>query len=309
MKPHKNHRFLAAALASAAMSSFAQGSVDVSASSSAAAVFQSSWMHSEVSSAWARGYKGQGVSITVIDDFSGASRIGGRLDGQTRNLRHGEWTALEAGLLAPSASVFRQDFGNANAVALKPGLDVLNLSYGMMATRGYNVAQIRWSARENSIIAAAKGGTAVVVKAAGNDAVAVMAANRNGQMDYLNQALRGAQTNLYVGALDRHGTTTAKASLASYSNTPGTDTVVQKQFLVVGVPGNQTGLYGTSFAAPVVSAYAAILGSKFTAATPKAITTQLLSTARKDTINGYSAARHGVGEASLTRALAPASIR
>lgn len=309
MKHHKIHRFLAAALSGVALSSFAQGSIDASVSSSAAGVFQSSWMHSDVPQAWARGFRGQGVSITVIDDFNGASRIGGRLDGQTRSLRHGEWTALEAGLLAPSAGVFRQDFGNSSAVAFKPGLDVLNLSYAMFAARGYNVSQIRWSARENSIIAAARGGTAVVVKAAGNDAVAVMAANRNGQMDYLNQALRGAQTGIYVGALDRHGTPAARASLASYSNTPGTDTVVQNQFLVVGVPGSQTGLYGTSFAAPVVSAYAAILGSKFTAATPKAITTQLLSTARKDTINGYNAARHGVGEASLTRALAPASIR
>lgn len=309
MKPHKIHRLLAAALAGAALSSFAQGTVDPSTALSAASVFQPSWMHSEVATAWSRGYKGQGVSITVIDDFSSASRMAGRLDGQTRDLRHGEWTALEAGMLAPSAAVFRQDFGNANAVTFKPGLDVLNLSYGMMAARGYSASQIRWSARETSIIAAARGGTAVVVKAAGNDAVAVMAANRSGQMDYLNHALRGAQTGIYVGALDRHGSTTAKASLASYSNTPGTDTVVQNQFLVVGVPGQQTGLYGTSFAAPVVSAYAAILGSKFAAATPKAITTQLLTTARKDTIQGYSAARHGVGEASLTRALAPASIR
>lgn len=309
MQHLRPHRILAAALAGAALTSFAQGSADPSVSTSAISVFQPSWMHSDVSQAWARGYKGQGVSITFIDDFNGASRISGRLDGQTRSLRHGEWTALETGLLAPSATVFRQDFGNSSAVALKPGLDVLNLSYATFAARGYNVSQIRWSARETSIIAAAQGGTAVVVKAAGNDAVAVMTANRNGQMDYLNQALRGAQTGIYVGALDSHGTPAAKASLASYSNTPGTDTVVQNQFLVVGVPGSQTGLYGTSFAAPVVSAYAAVLGSKFTTATPRAITTQLLSTARKDTINGYSAARHGVGEASLTRALAPASIR
>lgn len=309
MNTHHFHRTLAAVLAGAALSALAQGDVDTSVSASAAAVFQPSWMHADVPAAWAKGYKGQGVSITFVDDFSSASRITGRFDGQTRSLRHGEWTTLEAGLLAPGASVFTQDFGNNNAVALKPGLDVLNLSYATYAARGYNVSQIRWSARETSIIAAAKGGTAVVVKAAGNDAVAVMTANRNGQMDYLNQALRGTQTALYVGALDSHGTTAAKASLASYSNTPGTDTVVQSQFLVVGVPGSQTGLYGTSFAAPVVSAYAAILGSKFTTATPKAITTQLLSTARKDTLNGYTAARYGVGEASLSRALAPASIR
>lgn len=297
--PHAlSPRLLALALSGTALTAMAQ-----------TPVFQPSWMHTDVAAAWAQGYKGQKVSITVIDDFGSASRFGGRLDGQTRQLRHGEWTALESSLLAPGASMFRHDFGSTNAVALKPGLDVLNLSYGMLAARGYSPSQIRWSARETSILAAANGGTAVVVKAAGNDGVAIMAANRNGQMDYLNQALRGAQTALYVGALDAHGSTAAKANLAAYSNTPGSDTVLQKQFLVVGVPGGQTGLYGTSFAAPVVSAYAAVLGSKFTAASPKAITTQLLNTARKDTLNGYSAARYGVGEASLSRALAPASIR
>ncbi|MCU0927590.1 MAG: hypothetical protein MUF44_16895, partial [Hydrogenophaga sp.] len=63
------------------------------------------------------------------------------------------------------------------------------------------------------------------------------------------------------------------------------------------------------FAAPVVSGYAAILGSKFKTATPVAITNQLLNTARRDTVKGYNAAVHGRGEASLTRALAPVAIR
>jgi subtilisin family serine protease len=69
-----------------------------------------------------------------------------------------------------------------------------------------------------------------------------------------------------------------------------------------------TNLYGTSFAAPQVSAYAAIIGSKFTTATPLQITDQLLDTARTDTIQGYDVAIHGQGEASLSRALAPQSI-
>jgi len=40
-----------------------------------------------------------------------------------------------------------------------------------------------------------------------------------------------------------------------------------------------------------------------------AIANQLLNTARTDTVTGYNAAIYGRGEASLTRALAPASIR
>jgi hypothetical protein len=51
------------------------------------------------------------------------------------------------------------------------------------------------------------------------------------------------------------------------------------------------------------------LGSKFKSATPLQITNQLLSTARKDTIRGYNPAIHGRGEASLTRALAPVTIK
>ena len=226
-----------------------------------------------------------------------------------RQVEHGQWTAMEAGMIAPLASVATQDFSSGTAVKLSKGLNVLNLSYGMMAAAGYSASQIRWSAQENSIITYAKNGTAVISKAAGNDGIAVLGRNARGQTDYLNLALKGAPTAIYVGALNTNGTKAAPATLASYSNTAGTDTAVQKQFLVVGVEGAQTGLYGTSFAAPVITGYAAVLGSKFTKATPVQITNQLLNTARQDTIKGYKVQLHGRGEASLTRALAPVTIR
>ena len=99
---------------------------------------------------------------------------------------------------------------------------------------------------------------------------------------------------------------------ADYLGSPRTTmigNVIQKQFLVVGVEGSKTGLYGTSFAAPVITGYSAILASKFTSATPTQVANQLLSTAHKDTVANYTAARYGQGEASLTRALAPVAIR
>ena len=82
---------------------------------------------------------------------------------------------------------------------------------------------------------------------------------------------------------------------------------------MVGVTGGAlaqggTNLQGTSFAAPQVSSYAAILGSKFPGATALQVTDQLLDTARTDTIRGYDITLHGQGEASLSRALAPLSI-
>jgi subtilisin family serine protease len=267
------------------------------------------WMSPDVGAAWRAGFKGQGTTITVIDDFGSGNRSSGNLGTGVQRLRHGEWTLREAAMVAPSASVRSHDFTKGTSVPLATGFNVLNLSYGMFARRGLNANQIGWSAQERSIITDAAKGLAVVSKAAGNDAVPIGSANASGNVDYLNMALKGTASAIYVGALSSNGTPTQRASLASYSNTAGADAAVQRQFLVVGVAGNNTGLYGTSFAAPVVTGYAAILGSKFRSATPTQVTNQLLATARTDTVTNYSASRYGRGEASLSRALAPVAIR
>ena len=68
------------------------------------------------------------------------------------------------------------------------------------------------------------------------------------------------------------------------------------------------GFAGTSFAAPQVAAYASIVASKFTSATPVVVVDHLLDTARQDTILNYQASIHGQGEACLSCALAPAAI-
>ena len=268
-----------------------------------------SWMSLEVGDAWKQGYQGQRVTITAVDDFRSNLGFWGNLGSGTQLLRHGQWTIREAGMIAPSAALRRHDFSSEQAVYLRRGLNVLNASYGMYAAAGYAANQIGWSPQEASVIGYAADGRAVIAKAAGNDAVAVGSANAAGNVDYLNVALRGTQSAIYVGALSSNGTTAAPASMASYSNTAGTDAVVQNQFVVVGVEGDKTGLYGTSFAAPVVSGYAAILGSKFRKATPTAIANKLLNTARQDTIANYNPQTHGRGEASITRALAPVAIR
>ena len=265
-----------------------------------------SWMSPEVGDAWRQNYKGSGVTITVVDDFKSNSRFSGNLGYGVANMRHGEWTYNEALMIAPSATMRADDFNTSGVVALNRGLNVLNLSYGMYIAP--NVS-FRWGSQEQSIISYATNGNAVISKAAGNDAVAVNSVNRNGQIDALNYSLKGTQSAIFVGALAKNGTTVSRASMASYSNTAGTDAIVQKQFLVVGVEGNKTGLYGTSFAAPIISGYAAIVGSKFTSANATQITNQLLNTARQDTLVNYNAATYGRGEASLTRALAPVAIK
>jgi subtilisin family serine protease len=269
-----------------------------------------SWMNSEVADAWKSGYKGSGVTITVVDDFRSNQGFYGNLGQGTQLLRHGQWTFNEARMVAPSAVLRAQDFNAGTAVAVTMGgLNVLNLSYGMFAPAGYSASQMGWSNQERSIINYAQNGRAVISKAAGNDAVPIGSANASGSVDYLNLALKGAPSSIYVGALSTNGSTNAPASLARYSNTPGADALVQQKFLVVGVEGAKTGLYGTSFAAPIITGYAAILGSKFTKSTPTQITNQLLNTARQDTIAGYNSTTHGRGEASITRALAPIKIQ
>jgi subtilisin family serine protease len=267
------------------------------------------WMSSEVGDAWKQGYKGSGVTLMVVDDFRSNQGLYGNLGQGTQLLRHGEWTLKEASMIAPSATIRSQYFNSGTTVGLNRGLNVLNLSYGMYSTAGYTASQIGWRAQETSIISYAQNGKAVISKAAGNDAIVIGSANASGLVDYLNVALTGAQSAIYVGALSTNGTTTAPASLASYSNTPGENATVQRQFVVVGVDGSKTGLYGTSFAAPIVSGYSGILGSKFIKSTPTQIANQLLNTARQDTISGYNPATHGRGEASITRALAPISIQ
>ncbi len=276
---------------------------------SAAAQMPAQWMSSEVGDAWAKGYRGQGVTITVVDDFTSNRGLYGNLSGSTQLLRHGSWTAKEAGMVAPRALLLGQDYSGGQPVWLNRGLNVINLSYGAIGQAGYTANQIPWSPLESSLIKYATLGSSVIAKAAGNDAVPVNAVNAAGNVDYLNLALKGKASAIYVGALSSNGSVLKPASMAAYSNTAGTDAAAQKQFLVVGVEGDKTGLYGTSFAAPIVTGYSAILGSKFNKASATQITNQLLNTARQDTIANYNSAVHGRGEASITRALAPSSIR
>jgi len=276
------------------------------------AIALQSWMSSDVGLAWQAGYQGKGTTITFVDEFSGRDPFSGNLNGTVQNQLHGLWTREIGSMIAPQATIVSKDYNTStSAVTLaKTGLNVVNVSYGWFDRSGYNVSTYRFGTTEKSIISIATNGQAVVAKAAGNDGVVTGTRISGGQQDYLAAALAGKSTAIIVGALSTNGTTSKPATLASYSDTAGTNTATQSHFLVVGVDSNAMGgLYGTSFAAPIVSGYAAILGSKFTTATPLQITNRLLSTARKDTIADYSAAKYGMGEASLANAIAPNSIK
>lgn len=272
------------------------------------------WMSPEVRDAWKSDYKGQGTTITFVDDFKSNTGYFGNFNGTLQLQQHGKWTSQEASLIAPMAAINKQDFSDASAVRLATkGLNTINLSYAMYANSGYSANQIAWSSREKSIIDYATNGRAVISKAAGNDyGTVVGGANSSGKTDYLNLALINTKSAIFVGSLDKNGTATSQAKIASYSNIAGANTAVQNKFLVVGVTGGNDPyfkLYGTSFAAPVISGYSSILGSKFPTADATKISNQLLNTARTDTIANYSTSVYGKGEASITRALAPVSIK
>jgi subtilisin family serine protease len=275
------------------------------------------WMSPDISSAWQQSYIGQGTTILFVDDFSSSDAFSGNFNGTTQTQIHGLWTTEEAGMVAPGATINKQDFNSEVAITLAPtGLNIVNNSYGIIVPARLYKPGMNWNLfpQEQSIIAAAQNGTAVVSKSSGNDGIAIGTA-KNRKTDIFNNGLADvALANnpnasvIFVGALTTNGTTSAKAVMASYSDFAGSNPLVQSHFLSVGVTDSLTGLAGTSFSAPIISGYAAILGSKFTTATPTAITNQLLATARTDTIKNYTAAKYGKGEASLSRALAPVSI-
>ena len=295
-----------------------------------------SWMASDVDDMWALGFTGAGSTITVVDDFTSGDIFEGRLNLVDVTLKHhGDYTSEVAGMIAPGATVIQRDWSGGGPVRFDSSVfNVVNASYSLQTTAGYNVDNLLFSKRDQSLIDAAWNGTALMAKAAGNEwnlgvgdpyEVGTDAAgNPILYQDYLGLALIGAPGALFVGALQSNGTTDAPAKIASYSTIAGNNKTVQGQFLVVGVDAGgllgdefanygttcgtvATGhcLYGTSFAAPVVAGYAAIVGSKFATKDAAMVASQLLSTAREDTIFGYNVAIHGQGEACLSCALAP----
>jgi hypothetical protein len=320
------------------------------------------WMHDDVGIAFSYGLDGSGSNLIIVDNHEGpGTKFYANLEDEetsgTTEL-HGYWTSLQASLVAPGADMadpvhWDTKDGTRNldgtldpendttalitaAYSTTGALNVVNLSFGLWEYESvdtladeYTIGTILW----DSIIDEAHNGTAVFVKAAGNgeagtvDGTATLRLPKPTKVvDVLNTLMVDAPGAIFVGALDGNGTSTDPARLASYSTIAGDDTAIQDMFLVVGVDWGTIGVEGTSFAAPIVSGYAAIIGQKFTlddiAPDAADVVDQLLFTARTDTIADFGASCtmmsqvpdstdctrssvYGVGEADLSRAISP----
>lgn len=149
---------------------------------------------------------------------------------------------------------------------------------------------------------------AVFVKAAGNSSCVVSSTNCDPMNAVFHNSAPFKNKSILVGALTQSG-----GQIANYSNTAG---AYADRFVVADGRGIQEidGTYaqGTSFAAPRVSGYAAIVRQKFPNLNAASTANIILDTAMWNPAWGNKSpttqATYGQGEASLGRALAPVGL-
>jgi hypothetical protein len=281
---------------------------------------------SDVLAAWNAGWTGSGKNVLTIDSYSSIGTC------TTASTCHGITTMMISDLVAPGASKFALDWSLATTAKTISGttlgtptnMNAINMSYG--TNQAGTTAAINFLTGATSIANLTVTG-AVLTKAAGND---------YGQDTYSYVAggdyfVKGLVDNsstvtrlLIVGALNKNGTTSSPATIASYSNHAGTTAAAQNRFIVANgnapyanggvaingssIVGYNGGNVGTSYAAPVVAGYAAIVMQKFPNLNAANTSNIILDTARTDTLSctpNCDPAIYGKGEASLSRALAP----
>lgn len=303
------------------------------------------WMHADTQTAWGLGFTGAGSTITFIDNFDAYTStlvdLDLNMDGYIETMAHGNAVRAFSQFVSPEATLVRQQYDHTGLPVLTSNFDVINLSFGLETESG--LYEEDWIATGGHVLEAElirlafidtytdnSEDVPVIVKAAGNggylgeggvigEFVGTEIPFSNwvfGFTDVLGHDLIGGSNVIFAGALDANGsidpsTGLGTGTLAAYSDHPGDNLVTQAQTLVVGVDSSQMVAAGTSFAAPIISSYAAILADKFsdenTGAQPHAglVVDRLLETARTDTILNYDPYYHGMGEASLSRAIAP----
>jgi hypothetical protein len=277
----------------------------------------------DVLAAWNNGWTGNGKNILTVDYFSSANSCG------FFNVTacHGITTSLISGITtAPGATKYLLDWNGTDTVrnfngttATPTSMNVVNLSYTYVGqgaqTASNQVANFLKSNYQSFNLS-----NAVITKSAGNSSV-------TSNNDILSKTLAYnssiAPRLLIVGAVSGNGTTSSPVNISYYSNTAGTDLALANRFVLANgnapwstfdvkinnsvIPGSSSNM-GTSYAAPLVAGYAAIIQQKFPGLNAANTSNIILDTARYDTLTCYPSCDtfiYGKGEASLSRALAP----
>lgn len=282
----------------------------------------------DVLDAWNQGWTGKGTSILLMDDYAARTSCANASD------CHGVTTMLITDLVAPGATKLGLDWQLRSDALKQDGTpltapttpNVINMSFATSSTGTTEVINYLTGGLTSNKLTMT---SAVLVKSAGNDfAQDVYTAPAN---DTLVKALVDTPGTvkrlLIVGALEKQGSVSSPASMASYSNIAGATAAAQDRFVLangrapyanggVSMNGNAiagydtpgSGNVGTSYAVPVVAGYAAVVMSKFPNLNAEKTSNIILDTARYDTLSCYpncSPQIYGRGEASLSRALAP----
>jgi hypothetical protein len=291
--------------------------------------------HPDVIDAWNKGWTGKNINIVVADYLTQnhgvivSSLIGRYAIGSTF---YG--IALDSDLYKNTSNVFNFDGTFANLTTQK-NIGVINTSFGANYNFGTSdsaraiVDGNNATFRENwvNILKGSPGyiyqglnlTDAVIAKSAGNNSIT---SDKESFVKAYADDPSIRNRLLVVGALsfDANG----KGFIATYSNTAGSSSNVKNRFLVASggtpfaygdisnngflVEDTFTGNSGTSFAAPRVAGYAAIIRQKFPNLDAVKTSSIILDTARYDTLNcnpNCDPNIYGAGQASLSRALAP----
>jgi hypothetical protein len=296
---------------------------------------------SDILSAWNQGWTGSGRNVLIVDNFALSSNHGINTMMITNLTAPGaSLFALQFDSINGAPSGTAKTINNANLSSSR-SINVVNASFGSnwigggyTSTYGqapslesyllaYTLNQSNISAWTNffsgssSVTNLNNVSSAVIVKSAGNDGL-ITGFDLYADSYASNASIRPRL--LLVGALDKDGTVNDKATIATYSNIAGTNATIADRFVVANgntpylnnslkIDGNLVGWgAGTSFAAPRVAGYAAIVMHKFPNLDAAKTSSIILDTARYDTLTCHpncNQSIYGKGEASLSRALAP----
>jgi hypothetical protein len=296
----------------------------------------------DILAAWNAGWTGKGVNVLLIDDYANKGTCT-----YANGFCHGVMTMMNVDLTAVYASKYALDYTTFSPITSSGfslssaiSMNVINMSFtynnswncnngcGTTPSDQTYQAGINSAAATNATFVNLVTGitsvnnfnnlaNAVITKAAGNN-------NLDSKYDTLTLALinnsSAASRLLVVGALDKDGSLQNKATKATYSNFTGANSNISSRFVMangympwsngsVAINGSNFPVEpGTSFAAPRVAGYAAIMMQKFPNLDAIKTSSIILDTARYDTLScnpSCDPTIYGKGEASLSRALAP----